>query len=187
MRRFATAILISSLILGACGGGENGIDESDTGAVTTAPDGTGAPTVTDAPGTTIGPGPATTVADLAGIGVLETDLGTILVDADGFALYLFTPDPEEESTCTNACADNWPPLPPTEVGDGLDGSMFAVIDRPDGGQQMTVNGHPVYRFSGDSPGDTNGHGINGVWFVVNSEGDGIVAPAALAPDDGYDY
>src|SRR4051794_21791069 len=44
------------------------------------------------------------------IGTTSTALGTILVDAQGRTLYLFTHDSGSTSTCTGACASAWPPL-----------------------------------------------------------------------------
>jgi hypothetical protein len=37
--------------------------------------------------------------------------------------------------------------------------------------QVTIDGHPLYTFSGDTAaGDTNGEGIGGVWFVASPDG-----------------
>ena len=44
----------------------------------------------------------------------------------------------------------------------------------DGVQQATVDGRPLYYFSGDGmPGDVNGHGVGGVWFAVRPNGDPV--------------
>ena len=41
---------------------------------------------------------------------------------------------------------------------------------------MTVDGWPLYFFSGDSaPGDTNGQGVGDVWYVVGPDGAAIEA------------
>src|SRR3954447_11975408 len=40
----------------------------------------------------------------------STSLGTILVDAKGHTLYLFEKDKHGKSSCSGACASNWPPL-----------------------------------------------------------------------------
>jgi predicted lipoprotein with Yx(FWY)xxD motif len=38
------------------------------------------------------------------------------------------------------------------------------------GAQVEYNGHPLYTFVGDSaPGQTNGQGKGGVWFVVTPD------------------
>ena len=45
------------------------------------------------------------------------------------------------------------------------------MERPDGTHQLKAGKWPLYRFAGDSePGDTNGQGSGGVWFVVDGLG-----------------
>jgi hypothetical protein len=66
-----------------------------------------------------------------------------------------------------------------------------------GGTQVTANGLPVYRFSGDSAaGDANGEGISsfgGVWHTVQASGAGAGASTpdtTVAPTTsmgGYGY
>jgi predicted lipoprotein with Yx(FWY)xxD motif len=35
------------------------------------------------------------------------------------------------------------------------------------GQQLSYNGHPLYRYAQDTaPGQTNGEGVGGKWFVA---------------------
>ncbi|MCH7476088.1 MAG: hypothetical protein IIA27_15670 [Gemmatimonadetes bacterium] len=46
--------------------------------------------------------------------------------------------------------------------------------RNDETEQLTINGRPVYLFAGDAaPGDTNGHGLFDVWWVVGLDGDAL--------------
>ena len=53
----------------------------------------------------------------------------------------------------------------------LDATIFSVVSRPEGSHQLTAGKWPLYRFSGDAaPGDTNGQGSGGVWFVVTPNG-----------------
>jgi predicted lipoprotein with Yx(FWY)xxD motif len=76
-------------------------------------------------------------------------------------------------TCTGECAGAWPPLiveGEPNVGD-LDPSVFSLVPNPEGGQQLKAGDWPLYLFSGDSaPGDVNGQGSGGVWFVVSPDG-----------------
>jgi predicted lipoprotein with Yx(FWY)xxD motif len=76
------------------------------------------------------------------------------------------------SACSGACVNAWPPFtvsgsitPP----DGLTGTL-ATIQRDDGSSQVTYNGMPLYKFSGDrSPGDMKGQGITsfgGSWSIA---------------------
>lgn len=172
MNRLRKSILIGAILLvaAACAG--------EDGGDTTVPAG-GEETTTTAGG---GGGETTTTGAEAmdGIHASETDLGTILVDPDGFALYVFTADTGGESTCYEACADLWPPVSAdTEISSDLDASMFGTTTRTDGTEQLTVNGQPLYLYTPDTnPGDTTGQGLNGVWFVVDTSGVMIGGPEA---------
>jgi len=105
----------------------------------------------------------------------DSSLGSILVDGDGNTLYLFTPDEQGESVCYDQCEANWPPLvDETGAGDGIDGSLLGTAPRTDGTEQVTYNGWPLYYFANDNaPGDTNGQGLNDVWYVLTPAGEGI--------------
>jgi predicted lipoprotein with Yx(FWY)xxD motif len=132
---------------------------------------------------------------MEGVHVADTDLGSILVGPEGFTLYLFTNDSEGESTCYDSCADLWPPVPAnTPIGSDLDESMFSSVTRDDGTEQLAVNGMPLYLYTPDeNPGDTTGQGFNGVWFVLDAEGNMIEASASEQADEpedeafDYDY
>lgn len=103
----------------------------------------------------------------------ETSLGTILVDADGRTLYGFTPDEAGTPTCTDACADTWPPLfiGSSELPENLDPSVFSVVEHPSGEPQLAAGGWPLYYYAADAqPGDVNGQGVGGNWFVVAPDG-----------------
>ena len=133
-------------------------------------------TTTDAP-----PSESTTTTAEADTGaptveLTESELGEILT-SEGRTLYVFTPDAGGAPTCNDDCATSWPPLvadgAPT-VGEGLDDALFASATRDDGDEQVTVDGWPLYFFSGDAAaGDTNGQGVGGVWYVVGPDGAAI--------------
>jgi predicted lipoprotein with Yx(FWY)xxD motif len=45
------------------------------------------------------------------------------------------------------------------------------VSRPDGSHQLKAGKWPLYRFAGDAaPGDVNGQGTAGVWYVVIPNG-----------------
>ena len=136
----------------------------------------GGPTTT----TTAG-GDSSEAAAAATVAVADSDLGSILVDAEGRTLYVFSNDTGSESTCYDDCASNWPALEadgePT-AGEGIDEGLLATTERTDDTIQVTYNGHPLYHFAGDeAPGDTNGQNVGDVWFVVSPEGEALTAAA----------
>ncbi len=172
-----------ALVIAACGG-----DTEPGAGDTTVPIGD---TATTAGGTTSTGGE---VEAMDGVHATETDLGTILVDADGFTLYIFTNDTDGESTCYEDCAALWPPVPgDSAITSDLDSSIFATTPRTDGSAQLTVNGMPLYRYTPDAnPGDTTGQNVGGVWFVVDANGSAIGSPEASTgstdpSDDDLDY
>lgn len=190
--------VIGLVMVVACGaeeGGDTTVAEPDV--TTTADSGQEdtATTTTEAMTTTTEAMSTTTAAEsMDGVHVADTELGSILVDPEGFTLYIFTNDSEGESTCYDDCASLWPPVPAdTPIGSDLDESMFGSVARDDGGEQLAVNGMPLYLYTPDAnPGDTTGQGVGGVWFVVDAGGDMIEAAAATDSDDDqepdpYDY
>jgi predicted lipoprotein with Yx(FWY)xxD motif len=107
----------------------------------------------------------------------ETDLGTIVTDAEGLTLYMFGADQNGKSTCYDDCAATWPALTvdgEPVAGDGIDASLLGTTERDDGATQVTYGGLPLYHFASDAePGDTNGQGIGDIWYVISPEGEAI--------------
>ncbi len=105
----------------------------------------------------------------------NSSLGQILTDAKGMTLYAYTNDQPDVSNCTGSCATNWPPVTvvtgttPT-AGQGISVTV-GTLTRSDGTLQVTVNHLPVYTFASDAnPGDVNGQGKGGMWFVLDASG-----------------
>jgi len=115
----------------------------------------------------------------------SADFGPILVNGEGFSLYLFMQDTQNSgvSTCTDAdgCTIDWPPLVvdgEPVAGEGVDATMLGTITRDDGTVQATYNGWPLYLYFGDAaPGDTNGQGLDefgGIWYLGSPAGEPIL-------------
>jgi predicted lipoprotein with Yx(FWY)xxD motif len=106
----------------------------------------------------------------------NADLGTVLVNSTGRTLYHFTPDTRTKVKCTASCMAQWPPLlvaagKKPVAGPGLSASKLGLLERPDGGFQVTYNGMTLYRFAGDAKaGDANGEAVGGTWYAVSSAG-----------------
>ncbi|RED60273.1 cupredoxin domain-containing protein [Cohnella lupini] len=97
------------------------------------------------------------------------DGASYLTDGKGMALYLFTKDMADLSSCQGTCLTNWPVAYSDQliVPDGLDAKDFGAFVRTDGGKQLTYQGWPLYYFNKDAKaGDVNGEGANDVWFLV---------------------
>lgn len=144
-----------------------------SGAATDAPagDGYGAPAETAAPTEDS----ATTGAVLT---TADSDLGEIVVDGEGMTVYMFDSDTQggDASTCEGQCAANWPAVTTDSeepVVEGVTGEV-STITGVDGSTQVTLNGWPLYYFAGDAAaGDTNGQGVNDVWWALTPAGEKI--------------
>jgi predicted lipoprotein with Yx(FWY)xxD motif len=170
-KALARAALLAALAvaLAACGGKDDGGSGS---AATSAPTTTAATSA-----------PTTTAAQAAGgttVAVASSKLGDILVDADGRTLYAFTKDKGDQSACTGQCATNWPALTGTvTAGTGVQASLLSTSMQANGTNQVTYGGKPLYHFAGDAkPGDANGQGVGGVWFVLAANGELVREKAA---------
>jgi len=162
-RLFAVAAALA-LLVAACGDDDD--DSSDQATEATEP--------TDESTTSTTEAEATGGAEVA---VADTDLGQVLVDAEGRTLYVFDNDTGTTSTCEGGCASTWPPLAtdgdPT-AGEGVDAALLGTTDRGDGTTQVTYDGHPLYTYNADTAaGDTTGQGVGGIWWVVAPDGQKI--------------
>jgi predicted lipoprotein with Yx(FWY)xxD motif len=165
----AAAVVLVALAVAGCGGG----DDQAT-AASSSSNASGA-------SSTVG------VTDVAG-------LGKILVDSQGRTVYLFEKDTGPKSTCSGACAQEWPPVTTSgkpSAGDGVTASMVATTKRSDGTTQVTYNDHPLYRFAGDdNPGDTSGQNLDtfgAEWYVLSPAGDKVEGRAKGSGGGGYAY
>ena len=163
-RSMSTLVLggtvVAAMVLGACGGDDD--DSSSSGS--------------SAGG-----------ADTSAVVVEQTDLGKILADGKDQTLYLFLKDKGTTSECSGGCAAAWPPLTVTgspTAGSGAEQSLVGTTKRSDGKSQVTYNGHPVYRYSGDqNAGDTAGQGLmafGASWYVLSPAGDQITGSASTS-------
>jgi predicted lipoprotein with Yx(FWY)xxD motif len=112
-------------------------------------------------------------APVASVRVERSKLGRILVDSRGRTLYLLTADRHGRSTCYSGCARLWPPATVSGhpvAGPGLTAKL-TTRRRRDHSRQLVYNGHPLYTLVADTrPGQTNGQGYSGTWFVLSPAG-----------------
>ena len=101
-----------------------------------------------------------------GIATADSASGPILVDDHGMSLYIFDKDAPGVSTCTDACAENWPPALEAD-GDAMADGDFSLVARADGSSQWAYKGMPLYTWVKDTaPGDVSGDGVNEVWHLA---------------------
>jgi predicted lipoprotein with Yx(FWY)xxD motif len=123
----------------------------------------------------------------------STAIGTVLVSSTGRTLYHFDKDTASSFGCTGSCVTAWPPLTISSGspvgGSGVTGTL-AVRARPEGTQQVTWNGLPLYMFAGDhAPGDTKGDGLGGLWHAakLSAAGAGAGSATTAGYGGGYSY
>jgi predicted lipoprotein with Yx(FWY)xxD motif len=161
------AAVAASLLLAACGGSSysSGGSTAKSTAASTTPAGTA--TVKTVSNASAG--------------------GTILTDASGMTLYRLSAETGGRFICTQqACLSVWHPLKATAGSTPMGVAGLGTIKRPDGSEQVTYQGGPLYTFASDTaPGQTNGQGFRdvGTWSVVKVGGSGSSSGAA-APTTG---
>ncbi|TWP36194.1 COG4315 family predicted lipoprotein [Leekyejoonella antrihumi] len=145
-----------------------------------------------------GGGSGSTSARTAASGALlhtsTISVGTVLVDRSGRTIYDFAGDAGSTSKCTGACAANWPPVPaPSSIPSKVAGvsAKLGVTTRSGGTRQLTVGGHPVYTYVGDTKaGQANGQGkvLNGgLWTVVSPAGSPVRGSGSTPSSTGKGY
>lgn len=106
-------------------------------------------------------------------------VGTVLVNAAGYALYMFVPDDQRQVTCTSLCAETWPPVrlragTTLAAGPGVRQALLGSDADPAGGRVITYDGWPLYAYTGDVyAGQTTGQGIDlngGYWYLIRPSG-----------------
>jgi predicted lipoprotein with Yx(FWY)xxD motif len=122
--------------------------------------------------------------------------GTVLVNSQGLTLYHLSAEQGGKFICTSAsCTQVWHPLTVASgtKPSGTVGSL-GVVKRPDGTEQVTYKGMPVYTFAQDTAaGQANGQGIKdvGTWTAVTTSTTKASAPASSTPSSsgsgGYGY
>jgi predicted lipoprotein with Yx(FWY)xxD motif len=147
----ALTIGVAALVLAACGGGE------DDGDATTADAG----------------------ADSGIVSVQSVDGTEVLVDTAGRTLYSAEVEQGGRVRCTGACTSIWDPVGASarqakSASADLDLELGAV-ERPEGAEQLTYDGLPLYTFTEEGPGQLDGDG-----FVDEFEGTRFEWAAATA-------
>lgn len=118
--------------------------------------------------------PEASAKSTSGLSTASINGQRVVVDADGRAVYFYTEDKagEAKSTCLGGCATLWPAVTSSQQPkvEGITAEVGSIT-AADGGRQITLNGLPVYYYAKDtSPGQANGQGVAGVWYLVAPDG-----------------
>jgi predicted lipoprotein with Yx(FWY)xxD motif len=113
-------------------------------------------------------------ASTSGATTASNALGKIIVDGAGHTAYFFDNDTANsgKSACSGGCSATWPAITSSSKSPTVSGVTGTVGTIADGSRfQITINGLPIYAYSGDnSAGDTNGQGSGGTWWVAGANG-----------------
>ena len=163
---FTTTLAVGALTLAACASGSSGTGSSNAGGSSS----------------TAGSSSAAAATDLA---TTKTSLGTVVVDGKGRTVYEFDKDTVGAATtaCTGVCVGLWPEVTTTSSSptvSGLTGTVGTAVGL-NGAQQITLDGHRLYTFSGDTQaGQTNGQAFMNIWWVLSPAGQLIKTSAGAA-------
>jgi predicted lipoprotein with Yx(FWY)xxD motif len=119
--------------------------------------------------------------------IQSATLGDVVVDSRGHAVYRYDKDTANppKSNCTGSCASVWPPvLAPSGSLQirGVDPSAVSTITRADGSKQLTLDGWPLYEFTGDaSQGQIKGQAFQNIWWAVTPTGGKAAVQPGAAP------
>jgi predicted lipoprotein with Yx(FWY)xxD motif len=157
-------IAIVGLSVAAVGGGAAFVA---TGGSNSTPNAGAASPASKPPAVTAATGTATK-ASVATLHTATATVGgtteTILVNGKGLPLYTYQADTATSSKVTGELAALWPPLVANNpTGTGATGTLSTVLTT--NGRQVTYNGHFLYTFAEDSPGQVTGQGVQN-FFVA---------------------
>jgi predicted lipoprotein with Yx(FWY)xxD motif len=182
--------IFASVILAACGSSSKGSASSSSSATAAAS--------SSAAASSEGASSLIKTASNATLGA------TVLTDARGMTLYRLSGERAGKFICTTAaCVGVWHPVS-ASAGSTPNGSVgsLGTIKRPDGTEQVTYKGMPLYTFAQDQqPGDAKGEGLKdvGTWNAVTTTSapsaasapstatTQTTAPAEPAKSGGYAY
>ncbi|MDJ1370901.1 COG4315 family predicted lipoprotein [Gulosibacter molinativorax] len=122
----------------------------------------------------------TTTSSSDTISVADVGGQSVLVTTEGLPVYIT----EEEQASgdvlcvSSGCVEFWPPVvAPSEAPTGNVNGQLGTVTRPDGTEQVTLDGVPLYTFASDSSSSVNGDGLSDsfdgqtlTWHVVPQDG-----------------
>lgn len=106
----------------------------------------------------------------------DSQYGPMLFDNTGQAIYIWQLEDSSTAECYDNCAQEWPPVLTngTPVASGnVNTQLLGTTKRTDGTTQVTYDGHPLYFYAHEKPGEVECHNIRthgGLWWVIQPNG-----------------
>jgi predicted lipoprotein with Yx(FWY)xxD motif len=106
---------------------------------------------------------------------------TVLANSQGMTLYHLSAEQNGRFICTSSsCVGIWHPLTVTNGSTPSGTGSLGTVRRPDGSEQVTYKGMPLYTFAQDAgEGQAKGQGIKdvGTWSAVTVSSSSASTPA----------
>jgi predicted lipoprotein with Yx(FWY)xxD motif len=169
----SVAALAGGATLAATAGGSA---TAPTASATASPATPSTATATTPGGTTAVPASTATIHTVTAMvgGASET----VLVNSTGLPLYFYKSDTATSSKVSGELAALWPPLDASApIAHGAAGVLGVV--HTSNGNQVTYNGHFLYTFADDTPGQVSGQGVQN--FFVATPGLMSIRTVSSAP------
>ena len=105
-----------------------------------------------------------------------SEFGIMLFNDNKQAIYIWELEESAKAECYGDCAFLWPPVltdeAPRATG-AVNASLLGTTQRTDGNTQVTYNGHPLYYYAHEGPGEVKCHNFKthgGLWWVIQPNG-----------------
>jgi len=156
------AMGLAALVLAACGGGDSSSGSSDSGS-----------------------------GSSAAVSVKSVDSNDVLANSQGKTLYTANVERGGQIMCTGQCTSFWMPADGSAAqakSAAADLNLnIGTVKRPDGQQQLALDGKPLYSFTQEGAGKLTGNGFedafNGTQFTWSAATEG--ASASSGGSSGY--
>lgn len=106
-----------------------------------------------------------------------SEYGQVLWGPGRQVVYIWEKEPSSTAECYGDCAVAWPPVltegEPIAEGE-VDAALLGTTERRDGSTQVTYNGHPLYYYAHEGPGEVECHNVathGGLWWVITPDGE----------------
>lgn len=171
--RTATALVVLCVgLLTACGEEQPTAADEATSASTSPPSASAASPSEPSTSSTGEP-----VAKGMKVVARGSELGAVLFDGTGQAIYLFDVEATSEPRCYGPCAEAWPPVlteGAPQAGAQVRQSLLGTTERRNGDRQVTYAGHPLYFYAHEGKDEVECHDISlngGTWYAVLPNGE----------------